>query len=144
MKTLYTLLLTLFLVGCNSTPAVPPEPRVKVVTEAIQEAVYQPPSPSPLKLENVRWFVITDGTLAEKKAEIQRLSANGFVVFAITPKDYENLSGNFQELKRYIDEQRAIIIYYQTVTKTDDSWVEKNDKKREDQRRMFEVQSSNP
>lgn len=144
MKTLYTLLLASILVGCNSTPKVPAEPRVKVVTEAVPEAIYQPPTPAPLKLENIRWFVITDGTLAEKKAEIERLSANGFVVFAITPKDYENLAGNFQELKRYIDEQRAIIVYYQSVTKTDDSWLEKNDKKREEQRKLFESRTSNP
>lgn len=142
MKTLRALCLVsmLTLTGCAGQKT-QPEPSVKVVHEAVPQTVYQPPNPEPLQLENVRWFVITDENLAQQRAQITRLSASGFVVFAISARDYENLSGNLQELKRYIAQQRAIIEYYQTVTRTEESWLERNDKKREAQRQQFQNQN---
>ena len=32
---------------------------------------------------------------------------------AISVKDYENLSKNFAELRRYIEQQKEIIVYYE-------------------------------
>ena len=44
---------------------------------------------------------------------------------AISVKDYENLSLNFAELRRYIEQQKQIIIYYEKAVtpkeKTDGS-----------------------
>ena len=34
---------------------------------------------------------------------------------AISVKDYENLSLNFAELRRYIEQQKQIIVYYETA-----------------------------
>ena len=36
--------------------------------------------------------------------------------FALTPQGYEKMSGNLQEMRRYILEQKEIIVYYKTVT----------------------------
>jgi len=36
---------------------------------------------------------------------------------AISVKDYENLSLNFAEMKRYIEQQKEIIIYYEEAVK---------------------------
>ena len=33
--------------------------------------------------------------------------------FAISVKDYENLAKNFAELRRYIEQQKQIILYYE-------------------------------
>ena len=40
-------------------------------------------------------------------------SIGDFVFFAISVPDYENLSLNMSELKRYIDQQKTIIVYYE-------------------------------
>jgi len=46
---------------------------------------------------------------------------NGSVVFvAMTIKDYEVLSANMQELRRYVRELGEVIVYYRTVTTKDD------------------------
>ena len=34
---------------------------------------------------------------------------------AISVKDYENLSLNFAELRRYIEQQKEIIVYYENA-----------------------------
>lgn len=38
---------------------------------------------------------------------------------AISVKDYENLSLNFAELRRYIEQQKEIIVYYEEAVKPD-------------------------
>ena len=38
-----------------------------------------------------------------------------FVFVAMSVKDYENLAINVQDVKRYIKQQKEIIIYYEVV-----------------------------
>ena len=42
-----------------------------------------------------------------------------FVIFGMTPQDYENMAFNLQELRRYIRQQKEIIIYYRDATKVE-------------------------
>jgi len=44
-------------------------------------------------------------------------STGNFVVFAVGPKGYENLAIGIGELRRYINEQKAIIVYYEDALK---------------------------
>jgi hypothetical protein len=44
---------------------------------------------------------------------------------AISVKDYENLSLNFAELKRYIEQQKQIIVYYEEAVKPETLQLEK-------------------
>ena len=46
---------------------------------------------------------------------------NGEVAYiAISVKDYENLSLNFAELRRYIEQQKEIIVYYEEAVKPEE------------------------
>jgi hypothetical protein len=45
---------------------------------------------------------------------------------ALSVKDYENLALNFAELRRYIEQQKQIIVYYESAVAPED---EKKDKK---------------
>tara|TARA_B100002019_G_scaffold289794_1_gene306148 strand:- start:823 stop:948 length:126 start_codon:yes stop_codon:yes gene_type:complete len=40
-------------------------------------------------------------------------------------KDYENLSLNFAELRRYIEQQKQIIIYYENAVKPEENGEKK-------------------
>ena len=52
------------------------------------------------------------------KSSRKNLKKNGGDSYvAISIKDYENLSDNFAELKRYIEQQKAIIVYYEKAVK---------------------------
>lgn len=136
-----TLILTLILSsltlnGCSVFQK-DPEPReIRIVTLPADIELYQPPLPKSVGLENVHWHVITGENLEEKLLELEKLTGGAFVIYAITPKTYENLSFNMQELRRYIREQQEIIIYYRKATTKDvnkdgvvnsDDWVEINE-----------------
>lgn len=140
MKHIHMMLLSLLVTGCSWIKSEPePVPPVKVVKEQVPLAIYQPPSPAPIKLNDVSWIVVTRENLNQKIQEIEKITGNGFVIMAITPRDYENLAVNIQELKRYVREQRAIILYYREATKTTEDWTDLNNKKIEAQRQRFEA-----
>jgi hypothetical protein len=55
----------------------------------------------------------------------------------MTPHGYENMAINMQELRRYILQQKEIILYYREATKSDDGsdaddWLERNEALQED------------
>jgi hypothetical protein len=115
MKTLITLITLAMLTGCGFTNTRTPEP-VEVVTIQIPLEIYQPPNINPLQMENVRWYVMTEENIESKMAEIRQRLGGDFVVFAMTPQSYENLSVNIQDIERYIAQQIKIIEYYQQAT----------------------------
>lgn len=65
------------------------------------------------------------GNLQQKIAEVEAELNSDFVIFAMVPPDYENFAINMQEIQRYINQQREIILYYREVTSVDD-WIEEN------------------
>lgn len=53
-------------------------------------------------------------------------SKNGSDAYiAISVKDYENLSLNFAELRRYIEQQKQIIVYYENAVKPEETQSDK-------------------
>lgn len=73
--------------------------------------------PKPLQLNDTRVFVVTKDNYEEFVKEFTLLYGElAFVSFSM--KDYENLALNIADLKRYINQQKEIIVYYEkAVTK---------------------------
>ena len=126
-----------FLAGCSSIPGfkpkpmVVPEPIIKTVTEYKTLEIYQPPLPEAIALEDVEFFVITEKNFEEQVAKLEKMQGGVFVLFGLTPQDYENMAYNLQELRRYVRQQKEIILYYRQATQgesnTDaDDWIERN------------------
>jgi len=151
MKKVSILLLAVFLTGC-STIGIPkfgfgkkpePEPlppKVITVTETVPLRIYQPPLPQEISLENVKFFVITKDNLEEQVAKVEKILGGDFVVFALTPQSYENMAFNLQEIRRYVRQQKEIILYYRTATTSDegtdaDDWLKKNEEVIEEQQK---------
>ena len=65
-------------------------------------------------LNDVKWYVVTEKNLQEFLDQFAK--DNGAVAFmAISVQGYENISLNVQELRRYILQQKAIIVYYENA-----------------------------
>ena len=136
-KHLTSLLLSLTLIsliGCSSMGG-SREPRqipeVKVITEEVSTTIFHPPLPQEVRLEDIRWMVLTKDNLEEQISEAEKLLGGEFVVFAMIPTDYENFAWNIQELRRFIRQQKEIILYYREATGAGeldekDEWLEKN------------------
>lgn len=140
MRILYSLLLILTVAGCSSfTPKLPePEVRIKTVTEFRTLDIYQPPLPKEIGLQDVEFFVVTEKNFEEQVKRLQKIQDGTYVLFGLTPQDYENMAYNLQELRRYIRQQKEIIIYYRKATQSDEGtdsqdWIERNQEVLEDQ-----------
>lgn len=111
MKSLLFICSLLMLAACAG-----PKP-VVVDTKPVEVQIVQPAKPRPVELTDVKWRVVTAETLDAFIAEQSKLQENSNPVFvAITMKDYQALSLNLSELRRYIDQQNSVIIYYQRAT----------------------------
>jgi len=122
MRILTSFLMIAFLSGCSfmkSEPLPTPEPVIKTVTEYKTLEIYQPQLPKRIDLQDVEFFVVTEKNLEEQIARISKMQDGTFVIFGLTPQDYENMAYNLQELRRYIRQQKEIIIYYRDATKVE-------------------------
>lgn len=70
------------------------------------------PRPKPINLVDTRIYVVNKDNVEEFIKEFQE--ANGELVYvALSIKDYENLALNIGELRRFINQQTEIIVYYE-------------------------------
>ena len=68
--------------------------------------------PKPLQLNDTRVFVVTKDNFDEFKKEF--IEIYGDLAFvALSMKDYENLAFNITDIKRYLEQQKEIILYYE-------------------------------
>lgn len=87
---------------------------VTTVPEVIKTKIPVVERPKPLQLTKMKFYVVNDENYEQFKQEF--IDKNGTLVYiAISIKDYENLSLNIADMKRYIDQQKEIIVYYETA-----------------------------
>ena len=78
--------------------------------------------PKPLQLVDTRVRVVTSDTLEEFINEYkEQYGEVAFVVLSM--KDYENLALNIADLRRYINQQTEIIVYYEKAVKPEESKI---------------------
>ncbi len=103
------MLSVLFLTGCSSLR---PEPIVKTVTKVEKVQIPVVAQPKPLQLNDTRVFVVNKDNYEEFVKEFT--STYGELAFvALSMKDYENLALNIADIKRYLEQQKEIILYYE-------------------------------
>ena len=102
------LLMSLTLMGCGMMP----EPKVLTVTKTVQTQVPIQARPKQVQLNDVKIWVVSKENYKEFVKEYAKKNG-GDSYIAISVKDYENLALNFAELRRYIEQQKQIIIYYE-------------------------------
>lgn len=115
---LASLLLPLTLSSCTSfslfgkkAPIVP-EPIVVTKTEYLYREVPLQSRPKPVTLYDIEFYAVTSENIEEFLERFEK--DNGDVVFfAISVPDYENIALNMGELRRFIESQTAIIVYYE-------------------------------
>tara|TARA_B100000212_G_C27325515_1_gene512178 strand:+ start:12 stop:413 length:402 start_codon:yes stop_codon:yes gene_type:complete len=116
LKTLLVVTGTLlFLTGCSLIP----EPEVKIVTQIEKTTVPIAARPKPVDLVDTRVYVVTkenyDAFVEEFTAEHGELA---YVVLSM--KDYENLALNIADLRRFLEQQNEIIVYYEDALKPEE------------------------
>lgn len=108
------LLTTLFLSSCSSFR---PEPEIIIQTKILERNIPVVPHPKQVQMNEIKIYVVSpDENYEEFKTEFEaKNGADSYI--AISVKDYENLAKNFAELRRYIEQQKQIIVYYEEAVK---------------------------
>jgi len=72
--------------------------------------------PKQVQLNNVKVWVVSRENYDKFVKEYAKKNGSDSYI-ALSVKDYENLSLNFAELRRYIEQQKQIIIYYENAVR---------------------------
>ena len=84
--------------------------------------------PRPVDMNDIYLYVVTLDTFEEFKGRF--VKENGDLLFyALSVRDYETLALNMSELKRFLQQQKQIIIYYEKAVKPKEVDKDKRSKK---------------
>ena len=92
-----------------------PTKEIQINSKPIDRKIIQPIMPREIDLREVKWLTITPENFEEQFKVIEEQEGE-LVFLAMTIPDYELMSYNMQELKRYITELKDVVVYYRTVT----------------------------
>lgn len=95
-----------------------PEPKVVTVTNTVKTTVPLVPKPKQVQLNDIKIYVVTQDNYEQFVEDFTAKNGSNAYI-AISIKDYENLSLNFAELRRYIEQQKEIIVYYEEAVRPD-------------------------
>lgn len=68
--------------------------------------------PQPVELKNADIIVVTEANLQEVIDRVKNTQGE-FVLYAMTASSFEALALNFEQIKRFIEEQEQIVLYYE-------------------------------
>jgi hypothetical protein len=119
-----TLLLSTILItsGCSTLSIPwgnkePPKPiPVEIRTVEVQIPITHPTMPRAISLKDPQWYVVSDKNIDTFLADIQKQNNGGIVFIAMSVGDYELMAYNMQEIRRYINQLKEVVIYYRTIT----------------------------
>ena len=60
--------------------------------------------------------VITENNLPEVIEKV-KAGMGEFVIYGLDPQSFKNLALNFEQIKKYIEQQNEIILYYEEAVK---------------------------
>jgi hypothetical protein len=85
---------------------------LEVKTVEIERNIPIQKRPRPLSLNDIHFYVVTEDTYAAFKQRFEK--QNGVLVFyTLSVRDYETLALNMSEIRRFLDQQKQIIVYYE-------------------------------
>mgnify|MGYP000247277648 FL=1 len=147
LKQIVSVLALLTISGCSLLQQAPRE--VEIITKPIKIDIVQPVMPRAIDLKEPKWYVVSDTKIIEnclkdpetKKSncklgredlypegytyldkfidDIKKKHGGDIVFVAMSVADYELMSYNTQEIKRYINQLGEVIVYYRNVTIND-------------------------
>ena len=93
-----------------------PEKEVVTVEKVIAPTIAIVQKPKPIKMLDANIIVITEKNLPEVIKKV-KAGMGEFVIYGLDPASFKNLALNFEQIKRYIEQQNEIILYYEKAVK---------------------------
>ena len=112
-------LLPLFLL--SSCSLLPRQKEIIIQTVEVEKQIPLQLQPKPLQFNSVYWHVITQENFDDFIKKFKKENGEAWVFYAISVRSYESLAFNMAELKRYIEQQKQVIVYYEEAIKPKES-----------------------
>ena len=96
------------------------EKQVVTVDRIVKPTIAVVPRPRPVEFDELKVKVITEANVQEVIEEMKN-NQGQFLVYALDPVTFKNLAVGIEEIKRYIQQQKDIIIYYEKAVADDES-----------------------
>ena len=91
-----------------------PSKQIEIVAKPLDRVIAQPIMPREIDLKDPYWYVVSDKNIDDFLSKVEK--DQGQLVFvAMSVPDYELMAYNMQELKRYINELKEVVVYYRKV-----------------------------
>jgi hypothetical protein len=104
----------------SSCSLLPKTKQVEITAKPLDRTFVQPVMPREINLGVPQWIVVTPDNWEDQLERIKK--QEGEVLFlAMTVPDYEVMSVNMKELKRYITELKDVVVYYKEITSPTDA-----------------------
>ena len=105
---LYLVPLAILLSSCSWKP----EKEIVTVETIVKPTIAIAQRPRPVEFDELKVKVITEANVQEVIQEMKD-NQGQFLVYALDPVTFKNLAIGIEEIKRYIEQQNDIIIYYE-------------------------------
>ena len=109
LKVLSLLPLCLAISSCSSWPELK---QIEIKTVQVERVIPTQNRPRPLNMNDIKFYVVTSENFEDFKKRYEKDNGT-FLFYALSVRDYETLAINMAEIKRYIEQQKQIIIYYE-------------------------------
>ena len=100
--------LVILLSSCSSKP----EKEIVTVETIVTPTFAIAQRPRPVEFDELKVKVITEANVQEVIQEM-KTNQGQFLVYALDPVTFRNLAIGIEEIKRYIEQQNDIIVYYE-------------------------------
>ena len=125
---LVPLLVLLVMTACSRIP----EKEIVTVPTVVEPVKIEAPiiqivkRPNPVTMKDADIVVVTENNLQEVIERIKNTQGE-FVLYAMTASSFAALALNFEQIKRFIEEQNQLILYYEKAVTPKESKGENND-----------------
>lgn len=99
--------------GCSLLNRQPPEPEVVIQTKFVENKIPLQISPKPVDLNHPKIYVVTEENWSEFLEAYKKDNGQEWVFYAFSVRSYETLALNIAEIRRYMEQQKSIIAYYE-------------------------------
>ena len=89
-----------------------PEKEIVTVETIVKPTIAIAQRPRPVEFDELKVKVITEANVQEVIQEM-KTNQGQFLVYALDPVTFKNLAIGIEEIKRYIEQQNVIIVYYE-------------------------------
>ena len=107
-----SLILPVLLLSSGCSYLKNPLKTIEIKTVEVERTIPTQNRPKPMSMNDIYFYVVTEENFEEFKAKF--VKENGDLVgYVLSVRDYETLALNMADIKRYIQQQKEIIIYYE-------------------------------